>query len=212
VHYALGSRRPTEPYSRNGSAPPARRAGLRGHRWFGRHKTGHLGCLVVSRHAWSPSQSDLELQATSLASYSRLRGLFLDVVGRWQAAGTFDATADPDGTAQLLTSITLGFVAQRALAGSADVTAHVAALEILTNQSAPDPTVRGPARKGRDVQPAEFAGSVRSPTALVQRRRSRGSGNAQEPFGETDQAGALVQTTRRTCTEQGATEVSGEKT
>jgi len=54
------------------------------------------------------------------------------VVRRWQAAGTFDATTDPEGVAELLTSITLGFVAQRALAGSADITAQVAALEALT--------------------------------------------------------------------------------
>jgi hypothetical protein len=47
------------------------------------------------------------------------------VVRRWQAAGRFDAAAGPEGVAELLTSITLGFVAQRALAGSADVTAHV---------------------------------------------------------------------------------------
>jgi hypothetical protein len=67
----------------------------------------------------------------------------MDVVKRWQTTGTFDAAADPEGVAELLTSITLGFVAQRALAGSADVTAHVAALEALTQASATDRTVRG---------------------------------------------------------------------
>jgi AcrR family transcriptional regulator len=104
---------------------------------FGRHKKGDVDRLVVSLHGWSQSQSDPELKAATLASYSRLRRLFLDVAGRWQATGTFDDTADPDGMAQLLTSITLGFVAQRALTGSADVTAHVAALEALTNRTAP---------------------------------------------------------------------------
>jgi AcrR family transcriptional regulator len=103
---------------------------------FGRHKKGDVDRLAVSLHGWSQSQSDPELKAATLASYSGLRRLFLDVVRRWQAAGTFDATADPEATAQLLTSITLGFVAQRALAGSANVTAHVAALEMLTHRSA----------------------------------------------------------------------------
>lgn len=98
---------------------------------FGQHKKGGIDRLLASIHGWSHSQSDPELKAATRASYSGLRRLFLDVVRRWQAAGTFDPTADPEGVAELLTSITLGFVAQRALAGSADVTAHVAALEAL---------------------------------------------------------------------------------
>jgi AcrR family transcriptional regulator len=98
---------------------------------FGRQK-GDIDRLLVSLHGWSHSQSDPELKAATRASYSGLRRLLLDVVRRWQAAGTFDSSADPEGVAELLTSITLGFVAQRALAGSADVGAHVAALRALT--------------------------------------------------------------------------------
>ena len=104
---------------------------------FGRQK-GDIDRLLVSLHGWSHSQSDPELKAATRASYSGLRRLFLDVVRRWQAAGTFDASADPEGVAALLTSITLGFVAQRALAGSADVAAHVAALRALTQRSFAD--------------------------------------------------------------------------
>src|ERR1700722_7374390 len=99
---------------------------------FGRHKKDDIDRLLVSLHGWSHSQSDPDLKAATRASYSGLRRLFADVVRRGQAAGTFDATADPDGVAELLMSITLGFVAQRALAGSADLTAHVAALRHLT--------------------------------------------------------------------------------
>jgi hypothetical protein len=47
----------------------------------------------------------------------------------------FDVDADPDGLAELLTSIALGFVAQRAMAGSASPAAHVAALESLSKGS-----------------------------------------------------------------------------
>jgi AcrR family transcriptional regulator len=100
---------------------------------FGRHKKGDIDRLLAALHGWSHSQSDPELKAATRASYSSLRKLFAAVVRRWQAAGTFDATADPEGVAELLTSVTLGFVAQRALAGSADVNAHVAALEALTH-------------------------------------------------------------------------------
>jgi AcrR family transcriptional regulator len=100
---------------------------------FGRHK-GDIDRLLVSIHGWSHSQSDPGLKAATRTSYSNLRRLFRDVVMRWQAAGTLDATADPDGMAELLTSLTLGFVAQRGLAGSADVKAQVGALEALTQQ------------------------------------------------------------------------------
>jgi AcrR family transcriptional regulator len=100
---------------------------------FGRHKKADIDRLAVSLHGWSHSQSDPELKAATRASYSGLRKLFADAVRRSQAAGRFDAAADPEGMAELLTSITLGFVAQRALAGSANVTAHVAALKTLTH-------------------------------------------------------------------------------
>jgi AcrR family transcriptional regulator len=105
---------------------------------FGRHKKDDIDRLLVALHGWSHSQSDPELKATTRASYAALRQLFDDAVKRWQAAGTFDAAADPEGVAELLTSITLGFVAQRALAGSADVAAHVAALEALMQHSVAD--------------------------------------------------------------------------
>jgi AcrR family transcriptional regulator len=101
---------------------------------FGRDK-GDVNRLLVSLHGWSHSQSDPELKEATRTSYSGLRKLFADVVRRWRANGTFDATGDPEAMAELLTSITLGFVAQRALAGSADITAHVAALEALTRHS-----------------------------------------------------------------------------
>jgi TetR/AcrR family transcriptional regulator, transcriptional repressor of aconitase len=98
---------------------------------FGRNKKADIDRLGVSLHGWSHSQSDAELKAATRASYAGLRQLFLDVVRRWQASGTIDATVDPECIAELMTSITLGFVAQRALAGSADVTAHVSALRTL---------------------------------------------------------------------------------
>jgi AcrR family transcriptional regulator len=84
------------------------------------------------RDGWSHSQSTPELRATTRAAYRGQRELLADTVRRWQEAGTFDPAADPEAIAQLLQSIILGFVAQRALAGDADAQAHVAALEALT--------------------------------------------------------------------------------
>jgi AcrR family transcriptional regulator len=88
--------------------------------------------LTVAVHGWSHTQSDPELKATGRTGYRRLRNGYAQVARRWQAAGTLDATADPRAVAEFLTSLTLGFVAQRALTGDADVRLHVAALEALT--------------------------------------------------------------------------------
>jgi AcrR family transcriptional regulator len=98
---------------------------------FGRHKEVGIDRLLASIHGWSHAQSVPELRATTRASYAGLRTLLADTVKRWQAAGSFDPNADPQAVAELLTSITLGFVAQRALAGTADIEAHVQALEAL---------------------------------------------------------------------------------
>ena len=101
---------------------------------FGQDKHDGIDRLLVSLHGWSHSQSDPELKAVTRAAYRRQRELFAGTVRRWQEAGTFDLGADPDGVAQLLQSIILGFVAQRALAGDADVQAHVGALAALTSR------------------------------------------------------------------------------
>ncbi len=99
---------------------------------FGKNKVGGIDRVLASIHGWSHAQSDPELKAATHASYAGLRALLADAVTRWQEAGSFDPDADPQAVAELLTSITLGFVAQRALAGAADVDAHVHALEALT--------------------------------------------------------------------------------
>ena len=98
---------------------------------FGERKPG-LDLLVVAVHGWSHSQSDPNLKAVARNSYRTLRDLVAQTVRRWQAAGTFDRGADADAMAELLTSICLGFVAQRVLAGDAAVQSHVAALTALT--------------------------------------------------------------------------------
>jgi len=92
--------------------------------------------LLAALHGWSHSQSNPELKALARVAYRRQRELFADVARRWQAAGTLDPGADPDAMAELLQSVTLGFVAQRALAGDADVQAHVDALEALVGKTA----------------------------------------------------------------------------
>jgi AcrR family transcriptional regulator len=98
---------------------------------FGEQEPG-VDRLLVSLHGWSHSQSDPALKAASRTAYRRLRELFAEAVKRLQAAGTFNPGADPNGVAELMTSICLGFVAQRALAGDADIDTHVSALRALS--------------------------------------------------------------------------------
>jgi TetR/AcrR family transcriptional regulator, transcriptional repressor of aconitase len=117
---------------------------------FGRDKPGGIDRLLVSLHGWSHSQSDPGLKATTRTAYRRQRELFAETVRRWQAAGQFDPGADPGGVAQLLQSIILGFVAQRALAGDADVQAHARSLDVLTRRCPADlPGGKGAALNSR---------------------------------------------------------------
>jgi TetR/AcrR family transcriptional regulator, transcriptional repressor of aconitase len=105
---------------------------------FGQDKRDGIDRLLVSLHGWSHSQSNPGLKALTRAAYRRQRELLADTVRRWQAAGTFDPAADPDEIAQLLQSVILGFVAQRALAADADVQAHARALDVLTRRCPAD--------------------------------------------------------------------------
>jgi AcrR family transcriptional regulator len=99
---------------------------------FGQDKHDGIDRLLVALHGWSHSQSDPGLQAATRAAYRSQRELLASTVRRWQATGTLDPGADPEGVAQLLQSIILGFAAQRALAGDAGVHAHASALQALT--------------------------------------------------------------------------------
>jgi AcrR family transcriptional regulator len=99
---------------------------------FGQYKRGGIDRLLVAVHGWSHSQSNPSLTASSRASYRNLQSLFAETVKRSQATGVVDSRVDPADMAQLMTSICLGFVAQRAMTGKADVAAHVNALKVLT--------------------------------------------------------------------------------
>jgi TetR/AcrR family transcriptional regulator, transcriptional repressor of aconitase len=101
---------------------------------FGQDKRDGIDRLLISLHGWSHSQSDAALRAVTRPAYRSQRELLADTVRRWQAARTIDPGADPDEIAQLLQSVILGFVAQRALAGDADVQAHIGALDALTRR------------------------------------------------------------------------------
>ena len=85
----------------------------------------------VALHGWSHSRSQPELRVAVGALQRGVRDHYAQVCRRWQASGMVDPGADPLGIAELMLSITLGFIAQRSLAGNAEVDAHVAALAAL---------------------------------------------------------------------------------
>jgi AcrR family transcriptional regulator len=102
--------------------------------------------MPVAIHGWSYAQNNPQIKAIVEENLQRFRDLSVPVVKRWQSEGVVAGDVDPEAIAQLLLSICLGFVAQRSLAGGADVEAHAAAIAGL---SASQATQRDPSRSAR---------------------------------------------------------------
>jgi AcrR family transcriptional regulator len=113
-------------------------------------KDNGIDLTLMAIHGWSHVQTDPALKAATLATYQDMRDQVAAVVKRWQAAGSIDPKTDPNAIAQLIVSISFGFIAQRALAGSADPTAHVSALNaIMQPTAARDPVAKGAVTRAR---------------------------------------------------------------
>jgi len=95
-----------------------------------------LDRMPAAVHGWSYAQTDPQLKATIEASLRGFRELCVPIIKQWQTDGVVAASAEPDAVAQLLLSISLGFVAQRSLTGDADVQAHADALAALRGAGA----------------------------------------------------------------------------
>jgi TetR/AcrR family transcriptional regulator, transcriptional repressor of aconitase len=116
--------------------PPARLVAELLAAWVGYSRGGvgaaaGLDRMPAALHGWSYAQTDPELKAAFQASLRSVRERLVPIVKQWQAEGVVAAGVEPDAMAQLILSISLGFVAQRALAGDADVQAHADALAAL---------------------------------------------------------------------------------
>lgn len=85
----------------------------------------------VALHGWSHSRTDARLRADVESIQRGGRDQLAQICRRWQAAGILGADVDPAAMAQLLLSVILGFIAQRSLAGDADIEAHAAAVTAL---------------------------------------------------------------------------------
>ena len=98
--------------------------------------------MPAALHGWSYAQTDPELKAVLRASLRGFREACVPIIKQWQADGVVAGGVEPDAVAQLLLSISLGFVAQRALTGDAEVEAHAGALAALT-AGGPQPAAPG---------------------------------------------------------------------
>jgi TetR/AcrR family transcriptional regulator, transcriptional repressor of aconitase len=95
-----------------------------------------LDRMPAALHAWSYAQTDPEVKAALQAGLRGFRELCVPIIKQWQDDGVMAATAEPDAVAQLILSISLGFVAQRSLTGDAEVQAHADALAALAQAPA----------------------------------------------------------------------------
>ena len=92
---------------------------------------------AVALHGWSHSQSDPDLRVGARRMYGSIRARLADACRAEREAGQFDGSIDAESLAQLLFSIVVGFTAQRALVGDADIDAHVGALRALIGSPRP---------------------------------------------------------------------------
>lgn len=94
-------------------------------------RRGPVDLNRVALHGWSHSRTDDALRAELESVQRGARDQLAQVARRWQAAGILAPDADPAALAQLMLSVILGFIAQRSLAGNADIGAHAAAVTAL---------------------------------------------------------------------------------
>jgi AcrR family transcriptional regulator len=90
--------------------------------------------MPVAVHGWSYVQTDPNLRGFVQAGLEEFKAHCVPVIERWQQQGVVSPDVEPQAVAQLILSISLGFVAQRALTGVADVSAHAQALAALAGR------------------------------------------------------------------------------
>lgn len=99
--------------------------------------SGPVDLTELAVHGWSQAQSTKELKEGVSAAYSAFRARLEAVCRRWQDEGTVADSADPAEVAELLFSVVLGYVAQRALTGQGSAQAHAGGLGALLETGQP---------------------------------------------------------------------------
>jgi AcrR family transcriptional regulator len=93
--------------------------------------SGAVDLTELAVHGWSQAQTTKDLKADVSAAYSAFRSRLADVCGRWQDEGTVRRSVEPAEVAELLLSVVLGYVAQKALTGQGSAESHAGGLRAL---------------------------------------------------------------------------------
>ncbi len=93
--------------------------------------SGAVDLTELAVHGWSQAQTTKELKDGVAAAYSAFRSQLADVCRRWQEEGAVPDSAEPEQVAELLLSVVLGYVAQKALTGRGDAESHAGGLSAL---------------------------------------------------------------------------------
>ena len=85
---------------------------------------GVVDLTELAVHGWSQAQSTEDLKDGVSAAYSAFRSQLANVCRRWQDEGVVSRSAEPAEVAELLLSVVLGYVAQKALTGQGTAESH----------------------------------------------------------------------------------------
>lgn len=101
--------------------------------------SGAVDLTELAVHGWSQAQTTKELKDGVSAAYSAFRTQLADVCRRWQDEGTVPGSAEPAEVAELLLSVVLGYVAQKALTGQGNAESHAGGLSALLGEGTTTP-------------------------------------------------------------------------
>lgn len=101
--------------------------------------SGAVDLTELALHGWSQAQTTRELKESVRVAYSAFRTQLADVCRRWQDDGTVVRSAEPAEVAELLLSVVLGYVAQKALTGQGNAESHASGLSALIGTASTSP-------------------------------------------------------------------------
>lgn len=96
--------------------------------------SGAVDLTELAVHGWSQAQTTAAIKSDVSAAYSAFRSQLADVCRRWQDDGTVSGSAEPEEVSELLLSVVLGYVAQKALTGRGDGESHAGGLSALVRR------------------------------------------------------------------------------
>ena len=91
---------------------------------------GPVDLTRVAVQAWGEALRNPEVHAVVDRAYRTMRGYFVEIARRGQAAGTIPADADPLHVGATMMSSVFGFLLQRLLLGDVDPAAYAEALRV----------------------------------------------------------------------------------